>query len=177
MLVWILFYLILLFVLIFLLVVPLVKSYKEVHSVYQETRQKYMRVQNRHENIQNHLKNLQVKYRKVVSAFENRWNERDFVNRAGKYFLKVALTPIEANITDSHFKVYKLNVSTKMKSPQNFYRFIDALSSMPYVVQTDFPIAFKANGGDEIEGVFRIYVYEERSNAESNRSKTPLSKR
>ena len=174
---WVLFYLVLLFALIFLLVVPLVKGYKSSHMAYIKTKSEYMKIRQKHDDTLHRLKTLQSKYRKVVAAFENRWDEKDFERRCKMYFLEVALTPVETNGSDPRFKIYQLHALTTMQSPQNFYRFIDALPSMPYVVQADFPIAFKAHGGDKIEGIFKIRIYEERPPSESNLSKPSVSKR
>ncbi len=179
MLIWILLYLVLIFILIFALVVPTIKAYKRVNGDYTDAKARYMAAKNEHDTIFERLKSLQAKYRKVVAAFENRWDEKRFVAKAKEYFLQVELMPVEGNTSDPHFKIYEINALTKMESPQNFYRFLDALPSIPFVVQADFPIAFKAHGTDEIEGVFRIRVYEEKlqGNSESNRSKPSVSKR
>ncbi|WP_300368368.1 hypothetical protein [Hydrogenimonas sp.] len=175
---WILFYLLILFVLIFALVIPAVKSYKAVNKQYAEEKAHYLAAKDEHDTIFDRLKSLQSKNRKIVEAFENRWNEKEFIAKAKNYFLKVDMKPVDVNETDSYFKVYEINAMAKMDSPQNFYKFLDALPSIPFVIQADFPIAFRAHGGDEIEGIFRIRVYEEKlSSAESNRSKPSVTKR
>ena len=174
----VLFYLVLLFVLIFALVVPAVKAYKSVNARYAETKARYLAAKDEHDTILERYKKLQSKNRRIIEAFENRWDEKRFLAKARNYFLGVDLKALDVNTSDPHFKVYELNARAKMDSPQSFYRFLDALPSVPYVIQADFPIAFRAHGGDEIEGVFRIRVYEEkRSSAESNGSKPSVSKR
>ncbi|BDY12704.1 hypothetical protein [Hydrogenimonas cancrithermarum] len=175
MLMWILLYLVTLFLLIFLLVIPAVKSYKRVNKSYIETKAYYMNAQNGYETINDRLKVLKSKHRKVIEAFENSWNEGKFIAKAKEYFLHIELKPVDINISDTLFKIYEINAMTKMESPQNFYRFLDALPEIPFVIQADFPIAFKAHGGDQIEGVFRIRVYEEKK--ESNASSPSVSKR
>ncbi|WP_353661850.1 hypothetical protein [Hydrogenimonas sp. SS33] len=177
MLMWVLFYLVVLFILIFAVVVPAVKAYKQTNAEHAEIKARYMAAKNEHDTILDRLKVLQSKNRKVVEAFENRWDEKAFLAAAKRYFLKVDLKPVDINSSDPHFKVYELNAMAKMDSPQNFYRFLDALPSIPFVIQADFPIAFRAHGGEEIEGVFRIRVYEEKRGSESNASKPSVSKR
>ena len=175
---WILFYLLVLFLLVFVLVIPLVKSYKSVNNRYIEEKAYYLAAKNEHDTIFDHLKTLQAKNRKIIEAFENRWNEKVFMDKAKNYFLQVDLKPIDINTSEKYFKVYEINAKTKMKSPQNFYKFLDALPTLPYVIQADFPIAFRAHGGDEVEGVFRIRIYEERLDREENNfSKSTFSKR
>jgi len=180
-LIWILLYLVIVFVLIFAVVIPSVKEYKRVNGMYVDSKTKFLAAQQEHDEIYDRLKVLQSKHRKVTEAFENRWREDLFTAEAKKYFLKVGLKQIDVNVSDPHFKIYEINAYTKMESPLNFYRFLDSLSNLPYVIQSDFPIAFKANGG-EIEGVFRIRVFEEKTekaqhpSSENNSSANPSSK-
>jgi hypothetical protein len=175
---WILFYLLILFFLIFALVIPEVKSYKSVNKQYVEEKVTYLAAKDEHDTIFDRLKKLQSDKRKIIEAFENPWDEKAFLAKARRYFKKVELTPVETNTTDSHFKIYEFTVVTKMKSPENFYNFIDAFPSVPFVIRADFPIAFRAHGGDEIEGIFRIRVYQEKEGSrESNRSRPLVIKR
>ncbi|WP_456381495.1 hypothetical protein [Hydrogenimonas sp.] len=177
---WILLYLVILFLLIFLLVIPAVKSYKSVNNAFVEEKVKFLAAEEEHETLSERLRTLRTENRKVIGAFEKRWDERFFVSRVKPFFSKVDLKPVDINETDRYFRVYEINVMTKMKTPQNFYRFLDGLPSIPYVIQADFPVAFRAHGSDEVEGVFHIRVYEEKrkSGSEGNRStSTPLSHR
>lgn len=175
---WILFYLLVLFLLIFLLVIPAVKSYKGVNRKFAEEKASYLAARNEHDTIFDRLKTLQSEKRKIIEAFENPWNEKAFLSKAKRYFKKVDLTPVESNATDKYFRTYEFSVMTKMKSPENFYNFIDAFPSIPFVIQADFPIAFRAHGGEEIEGIFHIRVYEEKTEREeSNLSRPSVIKR
>ncbi len=182
MLIWILLYLVIVFMLIFALVIPSVKEYKRVNGEYTRSKAEFMAAEQEHDEIFDRLKVLRSKQRKVTEAFENRWNEKLFIESAEKFFQKVDLKPIDVNLSDPHYKIYELNAMTKMESPQNFYRFLDALSSLPYVIQADFPIAFRADKG-EIEGIFRIRVFEERreksqeASDDSNSSSAPTENR
>jgi len=181
-LIWILLYLVILFVLIFAVVIPSVKAYKRVNGVYVQKRAEFMAAQLEHDEIHDRYKVLQSRHRKVIEAFENPWDEKAFVKKAQSYFRKIDLKPIDVNETEPYFRIYEINAMTKMESPQNFYRFLDALPAIPYVIEADFPIAFRS-GGKEIEGVFRIRVYEEKGSSirpqssESNVSSAPSEKR
>ena len=178
MLIWILLYLVILFVLIFAVVIPSVKEYKRVNGEYVQSKAEFMAAEQEHDDIFDRLKVLQSKHRKITEAFENRWDEKIFIKSAQKFFQKADLKRLDVNLSDPHFRIYELNAMTKMESPQNFYRFLDAFPSLPYVIQADFPIAFRAQKG-EIEGVFRIRVFKERGTKdqagidESNSSSAP----
>ncbi|WP_456450140.1 hypothetical protein [Hydrogenimonas sp.] len=177
-LIWILFYLLLLFLLIFIVVIPAVKAYKSVNKEYAEQKARYLAAKTEHDTIFDRLKGLQAKNRKAVQAFGNRWDEKRFVATAKKYFLSVEMVPVDVNESDKHFRVYEINAKAKMESPQNFYKFLDALPTIPHVIQADFPIAFRSHGRDQIEGIFRIRVYEEKRDKKASKpSKQPEAKR
>lgn len=169
---WILFYLVVLFLLIFLLVIPLVKRYKEVHTTLLSQKVTYRSVKKEYDQVTKELERMRRDHKKVIEAFETPWDEKRFVQLAKHYFTDLTVTPVESNASDPHFKIYEVDARAQMSSPQNFYRFIDALSTLPFVIQADFPIAFRSVGGDTIDGIFRIRVYEEkRVKNDSNASK------
>ena len=169
-LIWVLLYLVVIFLLIFALVVPLVKSYRHTKTIYIQEKRSFRQLTENHDKVFENLKNLQAKNRKVIEAFENRWDRNAFEKMAGRYFDTFSLTAGEGNVSIPHFVIYKFRARTTMKTPQNFYRFIDELGAMPYVVLIDFPIAFESRRGDVVEGVFRIGVHEESKGEDANRS-------
>ena len=174
---WVLLYLVTIFVLMFAAVVPAVKDYKAIRKEYLAQKRHLEEVRERHDTVFERLKTVQARHRKVIEAFENRWNEKDFLRRAKGYFERLTLQPVETNASEGRYRIYEINARTGMKSPGSFYRFLDALPGMPYVIAADFPIAFRSVGGESIEGVFRIKVYEERqkksasSSSDANASK------
>ena len=175
---WILFYLITLFLFIFLLVIPAVKRYKEIHGALLSQKATYRTVKQEYDRVSKRLEKLRHDHKKVIEAFESRWDRTRFEALAKRYFSSVSLKPVDTNDSDPHFKIYEVDARVQMSSPQNFYRFIDALPTLPFAIQADFPIAFRSVGGDTIDGIFRIKVYEEkRASVDSNASKPPVSKR
>ena len=182
-LVFILLYMILLFILIFGLVIPAIKKYKSESKTYYAVQNEYEMIRNEHESIYGKLKALQHKNMKIVDKFEQSWDEKVFLKQANTFFLKTELKLIDQNLNNSNFKIYEFDATTQMSSPENFYRFMEALPPMPFALQADFPISFHSNG-DLINGVFRIKVFHEKkksqkisdSSSENNLSKHARSK-
>ena len=172
---WILFYVLVVFLLIYFMVIPMVASYKEVHKVYTDTMALNFASRKEYEVLSSRLKNLTTKYPKIVD-FNHVWDEKQFLETAKQYFLHIEMKPLDANETNAHFRIYQINAVTKMESPQNFYRFLDALEAIPFVVQADFPITLQAQGKDLVEGIFRIRVFQELEE-ESKHSKPAVSNR
>jgi len=180
-LVLILFYMILLFVLIFGMVIPAIKEYKKKNKSFYTTQNEYEEIKSKHEAIYSKLKSLQYKNRKIVETFEREWNEKDFLDKANEFFLKTELKLVDQNNSNKYFKVYELDATTQMSSPENFYRFMESLPLMPFAIQADFPLTFSSNG-DLISGVFRIKVFNEKkdqklSSKENNSSNSTEQKR
>ncbi len=174
----ILLYLVLLFILIFALVIPAVKSYKSVRESFTAQKERFERAKERYDTVFDRYRALKAKHRKVLEAFENRWDEARFAQTAQSYFDTFSMRLLENNATDGRYRLYEINAKTSMDTPRKFYNFLDALPNMPYVVAADFPIAFQAVDNRTIEGVFRVRVYEERGeNNASNSSDANASKR
>ncbi|SFP30511.1 hypothetical protein [Hydrogenimonas thermophila] len=184
MLVLILIYLIILFILIFGIVIPSIKQYKSKSKVYHTVQNEYEMIKNEHESFYDKLKSLQHKNRKIIETFEKDWDKNVFLEKANRFFIRTELKLVDNNLSDTKFKIYELDATTQMSSPENFYRFMEALPLMPFAIQADFPISFYSNG-DFISGVFRIKVFQEKrrdqkvsiSSSENNSSKLTESNR
>jgi len=175
-LVLILLYMIFLFILIFGLVIPVIKSYKNESRNFYLTQNIYEEIKSKHETIYDKLKLLQYKHKKVLEIFEKEWDEKAFLDIANRFFLKTKLKLIDQNSSEKYFKVYELDATTQMTSPENFYRFMESLSIMPFAIEADFPLIFSSDG-DLISGVFRIKIFYEKKdqkslNKENNSSNT-----
>ena len=166
-LVLILFYMIFLFILIFGLVIPAIKSYKTESKNFYVTQNMFEEIKSEHESIYDKLKSLQYKNRKIVEIFEREWDEKVFLDKTNEFFLKTKLKLIDQNGSGKYFKVYELDATTQMRSPENFYRFMESLPLMPFAIEADFPLTFSSNG-DLISGVFRIKVFNEKKDQKSS---------
>ena len=166
-LVLILLYIILLFILVFGMVIPVVKQYKSESRTYHTLQNRYEMIKKEHEDTFKKLKSLQHKNRKIIETFEKEWNEKVFLEKAKIFFIKSELKLVDDNLSEPHFTIYKFSATTQMKSPENFYRFMESLPLMPFAIQTDFPITFSSNG-DLINGVFQIKVFHENKRSKKN---------
>jgi len=165
-LVLILLYMIILFILIFGIVIPVIKQYKSKSKTYNTVQNQYEIIKNEHESIYDKLKFLQHKNRKIIETFEKDWDEKLFLEKAKTFFVKSKLKLVENNISDSYYKIYEFDATTQMASPENFYRFMESLPLMPFVIQADFPISFYSQG-NLISGVFQIKVFSEKKSDEN----------
>jgi len=91
------------------------------------------------------------------------------------FFVKSKLKLIENNISDPYYTIYEFDATTQMASPENFYRFMEALPSMPFVIQADFPISFYSKD-NLISGVFQIRVFHEKIDENISKDKIESKK-
>jgi len=110
---------------------------------------------------------LKDRNRKIIAALEHPYKE-DELNRFGMDQLGVFRTyhmhtKQEASLFDRH----ELNVTTALKSPKEFYGFIDALENYNGLAVIDFPFVIKANDDYSLTLQFMLGVYEQEDPKES----------
>ena len=148
-------------VLIFALIVPDIKMFKQAKA---EHRSQYMttsRVENILSEKEKELKQLSSDNRKVLDAFANTFDESRFIRYTMQFFDDVTLAKIKKEDTpqEGEFVMYELNVTSSLKSPNNFYEFLEGLNRYENIVKADFPIEMKTHDG-KIRSHFNIKVYE-----------------
>ncbi len=144
--------------LILTLILPNIKKYRTVRAQYNKVNVYKTRVENvLHERVLE-LKKLETKNRKIFAAFKHEFSQKEFVSFASKFFHKVSLKEAKQKTDGKEYKVYELNVTSSLKTPVNFYKFLDGLNHYQNMVQADFPIELRADR-DMIYSSFKIKVY------------------
>ncbi len=145
-------------VLILALILPSIKHYRVYKNEYNTALFRKVKVQNILNDRVKELKKLQLDNRKVFDSFKHKFTEPEFVLFANKFFNKVTLKEVKKSLHKKEFKVYELNVTSTLKTPVNFYKFLDGLNHYQNMVQADFPIDLKSNG-KVISATFKIKVF------------------
>ncbi len=145
-------------VLLLTLIVPNIKEYRTARGQYNNASVHKIRVQSVLAERENDLKELQSKNRKVFEAFKHKFTQDEFIGFANNFFDKVTLKEVKQSDYKKEFKVYELNVTSSLKTPVNFYKFLEGLNHYQNMIQADFPIELISNG-DIINSSFKIRVY------------------
>ena len=145
-------------VLILVLILPNVKKYRVYRGQYNSAVVHKVRVQNVLDGRMKELKNLNIKNKKVFDSFRHEFRKDEFVTFANKFFNKVSLKEVKKSIYKKEFRIYELNVTSTLKTPVNFYKFLDGLNHYQNIIQADFPIDLKSNG-KTINSTFKIKVF------------------
>ncbi len=157
-LVFFLIFCILCLIVIFAFIVPSVKEYKNTKAEYSRQNtatNKIMQLQDQKEKT---LQNTTRKNMKILDALIKKFNKRDFIQYTSNYFSNVRLSKKSESSDENGFTIYELNVTGSLKSPNNFYEFLDGLNRYENIVKADFPINMIAKG-DKINASFNIKVY------------------
>ena len=146
-------------VLITTLILPNIKKYRVARGEYNQAMVHKARVQSVLNQREKELKQLLLSNRKIFDSFKHKFSQKEFVSFANQFFNKVNLKEIKQSQYTNEFKVYELNVTSSLKTPVKFYKFLDGLNHYQNIIQADFPIDLKSNG-DLIYSSFKIKVYE-----------------
>jgi len=104
------------------------------------------------------LKEARSKHKGVISAFANTFDTERFVKKSHTYFEELRLAKVERASDAGSFAVYEVNASSKIDSPQSFYRFLDEVSKSDWIIGVDLPIHFERDD-DLIVSSFTRKVY------------------
>jgi len=150
----------LLFVLLFafFVLIPKGKEYRAERMELQRSNLKLQKYQNYHDKVYTTLKNLQSKNRHIISAFENKFEAKRFIQEHKNYFSSLDVAKVVRVGEKDKFDVYEVNTTSSMASPKNFYDFLDALNKSDWIIGVNFPITFKRKG-ESISSSFTMKVY------------------
>ena len=142
----------------FLVLVPQGKEYRIMRMETKKHMATLMQYQQRHDETYEKLKNLQAQNKRIITAFDNRFDAERFVKANNHYFESLQLSRIERATDEKPFAVYEVNASSKIDSPQSFYSFLEGVNKSDWIVGVNFPIHFKRDR-DMILSSFTMKVY------------------
>ena len=150
----------LLFVLLFafFVLIPKGKEYRAERMELQKSNLKLQKYQDYHDQVYTTLKNLQSKNRHIISAFENKFDAKRFIQEHKSYFSSLNVAKITRVGEQDEFDLYEVNTTSNMASPKNFYDFLDAINKSDWIIGVNFPITFKRKG-EVIASSFTMKVY------------------
>ncbi|MCK9256524.1 MAG: hypothetical protein M0P02_00445 [Sulfurospirillaceae bacterium] len=142
------------------LVVPDIKEYKHSKNLLLREESTTTKVGELLKRKEEELNSLRVNNRKIIESFMGKFSEENFTAHAKSFFEKVKLEKIEdGKELDDEFVLYELKVTSKLKTPTQFYDFLESLNGYETVVRTDFPIQIWIED-EKLNAVFNIKTYE-----------------
>lgn len=142
----------------FLFLIPKGKEYRSLRLESKKEFQQLELAQNRYDNTRNRLKDLEEQNRHTIGAFDKVFDPGRFERLYKKEFTDLYLTEVTTFDSNGTFKVYEVNATTKITSPQSFYNFLENINKSDWVIGVNFPIHFERDG-DQIRSSFTMKVH------------------
>ncbi|MCR4942777.1 MAG: hypothetical protein K5978_08330 [Campylobacter sp.] len=158
---YILIFILVCFVMIFSFIIPNIKDYQIIGGKYNSELSAYSKVKATHDEKFNALETLKNEQKFIIRSYDISFSIERFKNFAKKFFNDVKLTKInqsDQNLSRENYFLYRLEVTTSLKTPQKFYDFLEELNKYESIIKAEFPIQMKGDK-DQIRTSFNIKVY------------------
>ncbi|MCK9371747.1 MAG: hypothetical protein M0P91_01005 [Sulfuricurvum sp.] len=142
----------------FLLLIPKGKEYRTLRLESKKEMQSLERAQRDYNQARDRLEELKGANRHIISAFRTPFNAERFTKLNKKEFQDLYLTEVTARSEDGMFKVYEVNATSKITSPQSFYHFLESVNKSDWIIGVNFPVYFERDG-DKIRSSFTMKVH------------------
>lgn len=158
-------FIIITFSMVFLMIIPNVKEHRVLQAEHKRVLVHKTRVENLYLEREAELSRLKAENAHVLKAFKHPFTKEEFTNYAATFFTYVQLKEVTKTDYKKEFTEYELNVTSSLKTPTNFYNFLEGLNRYSSIVQADFPIHLESNK-ESITSTFKIKVYDLNSTQE-----------
>jgi len=137
---------------------PSIKTFKYAKSQYFSTEAEFKNVQKQYKEILRSLDILKNKNKKILTALQTPFNKKDFINFAKKYMTITNIKELNTSVYKEDFIKTSYLITALIKSPENFYEFVDNIKNYQNIIRVYFPIDFEKNKKD-INLTFKIEYY------------------
>ncbi len=146
------------FMIVFLVIVPSIKELKATKIRYYKVYNSYLYATKEQKAKEYELKNLKYNNLKIIRAFDNRFNGKEFMKFSKKYFKQVSLSKDKNETYKKDFTIYNFHTVSKISDPTVFYKFLNDINRYDNIIEADFPIKMQAQNGD-INTTFTLKVF------------------
>ena len=127
---------------VFLIISPVTDNFRQTKKEYYETKHKLEIITSEYKEKVKKLKKIKNINQKVLDAFKKDFNEKSFKSFVSSYMKIYSIKKIDSiKFQKSFIKTTYITEST-IKTPKNFYDFINAIKNHQYIVRVYFPHKF-----------------------------------
>lgn len=146
----------------FLLLIPKGKEYRSLRMESKKEILSLELVQRRYDQASDKLQELQTRHHHTITAFNTSFDPERFTELNKKEFQDLYLTEITAQENSGTYKIYEVNATSKITSPESFYHFLESVNKSDWIIGVNFPVHFERDG-DKIRSSFTMKVYNSRT--------------
>lgn len=147
---------IVLFAIVFL--IPKGKEYRSLRLESKKEQQLIKMEADRYTLVNQKLEKQKSDHARTMAAFQTPFNPEKFTKMNHQDFQNLYLTEIQMEDHNGSFKVYEVNATTKITSPQTFYHFLEKINKSDWIIAVNFPVYFERDG-DKIKSSFTMKVH------------------
>jgi translation elongation factor EF-G len=126
-----------------LIIAPTIRVFKKYQTEFYKTKSEFDVLKEHYIQKNEELKKLKKTNSKIISALNRDFDEKNFKNFASKFMNITNIKEINSTIYKNDFIKTSYMIDAIIKSPKNFYDFIDALKNYKYVIRAYFPVNFE----------------------------------
>jgi hypothetical protein len=126
-----------------LIIAPAIRTFKKNQNEYYKIKSEFETLKNIYLEKNKELKKLQKENKKIIMALNRNFNKNNFINFASQFMNITNIKEINSSIYKNDFIKTSYMIDAIIKSPKNFYDFIDALKNYKYVIRAYFPVNFE----------------------------------
>ena len=139
------------------IIAPSIRVFKQNQNNYYDKKATFEDIKNQYLQKSTELKKLKQQNRKIILAFKRDFNQKNFIMFASKYMDIKNIKEINSSIYKKDFIRTSYIIKALIKTPQDFYDFIDALKTYKYIIRAYFPVDFEKE--NNIILTFKIEQY------------------
>ena len=152
------FSLILTLIIIAFVIAPSIKTFKYAKAQYFSTQQEFEKVDNEYKKIFNAINTLKNKNQKILNALKRKFDKKNFILFAKNYMQIEKIKELNSSTYKEKFIKTPYLITAIIKSPKNFYDFVDNIKNYKNIIRVYFPIDFEKEN-EEINLTFKIECY------------------
>jgi hypothetical protein len=124
------------------IIAPSIRTFKKYQTSYYKIKSIYVSTNNEYESTLLSLQKLQKENAHVINALKRDFDPENFKLFASKYMKIVSIDENSTQPYKEDFQKTVYFVKAIINSPEDFYKFIDALKNYKYILKVYFPIDF-----------------------------------
>ena len=152
------FYIILILFIIATILAPSVKIFKKTKQEYFQTNNEFENTKQQYQTLLKEVNKLKNKNQKILSALKRDFDINNFKLFAKQYMNLISIKKQKTSPYKKYFIKTSYLVNAVIKSPKDFYDFIDKSKNYKNLIRVYFPFNF-VKENKEINLTFKIEVY------------------
>ena len=159
------FVLFLLITLLFVAVIiaPAVKKFKKDKKLYYQTKSEYEVTLDKYKQNLKELNAMKEKNKRVLLNLKRDFSIENFKMFAKKYMQIESIKKDKTEVVKKYFLKTPFKIKASISSPEDFYKFINALEKYKYLLEVEYPIILKKDKKIDIFFTLNFYKLKDKS--------------